>query len=64
MKTSREKKAYLKPNEVAEHFKVSLRTVYYWCDLGLLESVKLNGTVRVHKDSIRKFEQDRLFTST
>ena len=42
----------LKPTEVAALLSVSAKTVYRWCDMGLIESVKLNGSVRVLRDSV------------
>jgi excisionase family DNA binding protein len=45
----------LRPTEVAALLSVSAKTVYRWCDMGLMESVKLNRTVRVLRDSIVTF---------
>lgn len=42
----------LKPVEVAVFLGVSAKTVYRWCDMGLMESVKLNGSVRVLRASV------------
>jgi predicted DNA-binding transcriptional regulator AlpA len=45
----------LKPLEVAGLFGVSVKTIYRWCDMGLMESVKLNGSVRVLRASVIGF---------
>jgi predicted site-specific integrase-resolvase len=45
----------LKPVEVAVFFRVSAKTIYRWCDMGLMESVKLNGSVRVLRASVIGF---------
>jgi excisionase family DNA binding protein len=45
----------LKPSEVATALGVSTRTVYRWCDMGLMESMKLNKTVRVLRESLVSF---------
>ena len=48
-------KRLLKPLEVAGLFGVSAKTIYRWCDMGLMESVKLNGSVRVLRASVIGF---------
>ncbi len=45
----------LKPVEVAGYLGVSAKTIYRWCDMGLIESVKLNGSVRVLRASVVTF---------
>jgi excisionase family DNA binding protein len=52
----------LKPVELAVFLGVSAKTVYRWCDMGLMESVKLNGSVRVLRNSVISFlrKADRL----
>jgi excisionase family DNA binding protein len=45
----------LKPAEVAAFLGVSAKTVYRWCDMGLMESVRLNRSVRVPKASVVNF---------
>lgn len=47
-------KTYLTPGEVARFFTVSKRTIYLWCELGELESIKINGVLRIHRISIIK----------
>jgi len=51
-------KIYFRPDEVADYFSVSLRTIYYWCDIGIIESIKISGSVRIHRDKIKEFEQN------
>jgi excisionase family DNA binding protein len=48
----------LRPTEVATFLGVSTKTVYRWCDMGLIESVKLNGSIRVLRDSLVNFLDD------
>ena len=45
----------LRPVEVAVFLGVSAKTIYRWCDMGLMESVKLNGSVRVLRASVLSF---------
>jgi excisionase family DNA binding protein len=45
----------LKPAEVATLLSVSPKTVYRWCDMGLMDSMKLNKTVRILRASVVRF---------
>ena len=45
----------LKPGEVAAFLGVSAKTVYRWCEMGLMESIKLNRSVRVLRASVLSF---------
>ncbi len=45
----------LKATEVAAYLGVSAKTVYRWCDMGLMESVRLNRSVRVLRASVVDF---------
>lgn len=47
-------KSLLRPDEVAALWSVSVRTVYRWIDLGILEAVKKGGTVRVPREKAEK----------
>jgi excisionase family DNA binding protein len=49
------KKKLLKAAEVAAYLGVSAKTVYRWCDMGLMESVKLNRSIRVLRTSVVDF---------
>lgn len=42
---------YATPNEWAEAFNVSLRTVYRMCSLGELMTVKVRGNILIYRDS-------------
>ena len=42
---------YATPNEWAEAFNVSLRTVYRMCGLGELMTVKVRGSILIYRDS-------------
>ena len=48
-------KQLLKPVELAIFLGVSAKTIYRWCDMGFMESVKLNGSVRVLRASVITF---------
>lgn len=50
-------KKLLKPTEIATLLGVSAKTVYRWCDIGLMDSIKLNGSVRVLRTSVVNFLQ-------
>lgn len=45
-------KTLLRPDEVAEFFSVSPQTIYSWCDVGTLDAVKINGTMRIYRQSV------------
>ena len=45
-------KSLLKPHEVAAYFGVSQKTVYRWCDMGLIDCVKVGGVVRIYQISL------------
>jgi len=49
------RKRLLKATEVAAFLGVSAKTVYRWCDMGLMQSVKLNRSVRVLRASVVDF---------
>ncbi len=42
----------LRPSEVASFLRVSERTVYRWFDLGLIEGVRINKSLRITRGSI------------
>ena len=47
----------LTPDEVAVYFSVSRKTVYRWCDMGLIDCVKVGRVVRIHGKSIVRFSR-------
>ena len=47
-------KELLRPDEVAEYFSVTKRTVYNWIANGELELVRFGGTVRIRRESVLK----------
>lgn len=48
-------KSLLRPDEVAEFFSVSRRTVYLWVEMGKLEGVKpVSGILRIFRESVVK----------
>lgn len=51
-------KAYYRPDEIAEYFNVSRRTVYVWIDTGKLQAVKVAGTtVRISREAVTTLTQ-------
>lgn len=47
-------KDLLRPDEVAKFWRVSVKTVYRWIDMGVMPGVKKGGTVRVPKEEAEK----------
>ena len=47
-------KELLRPDEVAKFWRVSVKTVYRWIDMGVMPGVKKGGTVRVPKEEAKK----------
>lgn len=48
------KKAWLRPDELAEYLSVTRKTIYQWISSGQLEAVKIGGVVRIHRDIVSK----------
>ena len=42
----------LRPSEAASFLRVSERTVYRWFDLGLIEGVRINKSLRITRGSV------------
>lgn len=40
-------KALLRPDEVADFFRISRNTIYAWIDSGDLKAFKVRGTIRI-----------------
>ena len=58
-------KPLFRVDEVAKFFQVSAKTIYTWCELGLLLSVNLNGgTLRVLRDSVIDLLKKRIVEKT
>jgi excisionase family DNA binding protein len=47
-------KSLLRPDEVAAFWSVSVKTIYRWIDIGVLEAVKKGGTIRIPRDNAEK----------
>ncbi len=45
-------KSLLRPDEVARFFSVSLKTIYRWHEMGLIEGTKLKKVLRIYRDSV------------
>jgi excisionase family DNA binding protein len=54
MMKSLPEKELLRPDEVAEFWSVSVKTIYRWIDLGIIPGVKKGGTVRVPREEAEK----------
>ena len=52
-------KEYLRPDEVANYFSLSAKTIYGWIDSGEIEAVKVgpNNTVRIRREEVEKMVQ-------
>ena len=50
-------KDLLRPDEVAKFWRVSVKTIYRWIDLGIMPGVKKGGTVRIERDEAEKCEK-------
>jgi excisionase family DNA binding protein len=48
-------KTLLRVDEVAAYFNVSPKTIYLWCDHGLLEFEKIVGCIRIPMESVLSF---------
>ena len=53
------RKDLFRPDEVAEYFSVSAKTIYLWIDQGKLKAEKIVGTVRVLRGSILQLRQNQ-----
>jgi len=49
-------KELLRPDEVARFWRVSVKTVYRWIDMGIIPGVKKGGTVRVPREDVEQGE--------
>jgi len=54
MTTNLPDKELLRPDEVAKFWRVSVKTIYRWIDIGIMPGVKKGGTVRVPKEEAEK----------
>jgi excisionase family DNA binding protein len=52
-------KSLLRPEEVAGFLSVSLRTVYRWYEMGLIQGTRLNRSVRIFRESVIKQVKER-----
>lgn len=51
-KTELPARTMLRPSEVASFLRVSERTVYRWFELGLIQGVRINKSLRITRGSI------------
>jgi len=47
------RKSLLRPQEVADFLNVSLRTIYRWYEMGILEGTRLKGSIRIFRESVK-----------
>jgi len=51
-------KAYYRPDEIADFFRVSKKTVYNWIETGRLAATKIAGTsVRIPREALQDIVQ-------
>ena len=51
-------KAYYRPDEIAKHYEVKVKTVYGWIAEGKLAAEKIcGGTIRIPRESIDKIKK-------
>jgi len=48
-------KELLRPDEVADFFNVSKRTIYNWCESGLFQTCKIKQTIRIYRSSVIEY---------
>lgn len=46
-------KVFLRPDEVARILRISKRMVYYHCEMGTFECVKIGRTLRIKTESLK-----------
>jgi excisionase family DNA binding protein len=55
-------KTLLRPEEVALFMSVSLKTIYRWFRSGVIDGAKIQGSLRIYRESvIRLMEKDGSF---
>lgn len=53
-------KTLLRVDEVARFFGVAPKTVYGWCDMGIVEAINVNGgTLRIFRESVVRLMEQR-----
>jgi excisionase family DNA binding protein len=48
------RKKYLRPDEVADFWRVDVKTVYRWVAMGIIDADKIGGTVRISREEAEK----------
>jgi excisionase family DNA binding protein len=51
-------KTLLRPDEVALFLSVSLKTIYRWHDIGVIEGTRLRRVLRIYRDSVVKWVEE------
>ena len=49
-------KELLRPDEVAAFWRVDVKTIYRWIDLGIIPAEKKGGTIRERREAAEKGE--------
>lgn len=53
-------KELLRPDEVAEYFSISVRTVYTWIETGKIEAITIAGSIlRIRRQEIIKIQKSK-----
>ena len=58
MATDPTRHAYLKVQEVMEALRISRSTYYCWIEQGKLRAVRINSSLRVHRDEVARITRD------
>jgi hypothetical protein len=53
------RKTLLRPQEVAGFLSVSLRTVYRWYEMGIIEGARINRSLGIFRESVVKLIKER-----
>jgi len=48
------RKLLLRPDEAADILRISRRIIYYMCEDGTLETIKIRGALRIKSESVRR----------
>ncbi len=54
------RKDLLRPDEIADYFRLSRKTIYAWVSQGKIESVKINGTIRIPLVGVEKLLAEKI----
>ncbi len=56
------RRTLLKPKEASARFNIPVHTIYFWCEIGSVESIKVTGKcLRIFSDSLQKFLASKIY---